>query len=347
MHKYKPKTINDIFFHKDIYERLAKMSKDNSIPHIIFHGPVGSGKRTMTNVFLRMIYGNSIDNIHERTEEISGSGSKTKTETFKVSDHHIVINPTGNNFDRYIVHQVIKQYANTQTIELALNPNSKFRTIQISNLDKLSHNAQTSLRRMIETNASTCRFIMWCNNLSNVILPLQSRCVLIRVPRPSPKELFKYLCLVSARETQNINLKIINKIIKLSDCNIKKALWCLQTNIMGFGIKTNSDRKIKSIVKMIMEKDMAKMEDIRNAFFNLTITNFLPVDIIKQILKLLLKNKEISDKNKINIILNTSEIEYKLLRGRRDVIHFEYWITNIIKNLHDNNDQSIILDKIF
>jgi hypothetical protein len=153
--------------------------------------------------------------------------------------------------------------------------------------------------------------------------------------------------LVSARETQNINLKIINKIIKLSDCNIKKALWCLQTNIMGFGIKTNSDRKIKSIVKMIMEKDMAKMEDIRNAFFNLTITNFLPVDIIKQILKLLLKNKEISDKNKINIILNTSEIEYKLLRGRRDVIHFEYWITNIIKNLHDNNDQSIILDKIF
>lgn len=333
IHKYEPKSIYDIFFHRDIYDRLSKMSQDNSIPHIIFHGPVGAGKRTMTNIFLRMIYGKSVDNLNTITEEIAGSGSKIKTETFIRSDHHIVINPTGNNFDRYIVHQVIKKYANTKTIELTINPNSKFRTIQISNLDKLSHNAQTSLRRMIETNASTCRFIMWCNNLSNVILPLQSRCVLIRIPRPSPDDLFKYLCLISARETFSGNMKKINKIVKLSGCDIKKALWSLQLHLLGYNFITNYDIAIKRIVKMIMERKISKIENIRDAFFHLTITNFNPIEIIKRILNSLIKKKDISEKSKMNIIQSSSEIEYKLLRGRRDVIHFEYWITNIIDNL--------------
>ena len=52
--KYAPKSIEDAYFHKDELNKLKIMSKDESIPHIIFYGPEGSGKKTTINMFLEM-----------------------------------------------------------------------------------------------------------------------------------------------------------------------------------------------------------------------------------------------------------------------------------------------------
>ena len=51
--KYIPKDIESIFFHEDIYKMLHVMSTDSSFPHLLFYGPVGSGKKTMVNIFLQ------------------------------------------------------------------------------------------------------------------------------------------------------------------------------------------------------------------------------------------------------------------------------------------------------
>ena len=45
--KYNPKSIDECFFHKEILKKLKLISEDKSIPHIIFHGPRGSGKKTI------------------------------------------------------------------------------------------------------------------------------------------------------------------------------------------------------------------------------------------------------------------------------------------------------------
>jgi DNA polymerase III delta prime subunit len=71
------------------------MSKDREIPHIIFHGTNGSGKKTMINIFLRMIYGDNIDDLKTAVYNIMGSGNKLRKETFLHSDNHIIINPSG------------------------------------------------------------------------------------------------------------------------------------------------------------------------------------------------------------------------------------------------------------
>ena len=42
--------------HESIYTKLSHFHKTNKIPHIIFHGTSGSGKRTIVNNFLNMIY---------------------------------------------------------------------------------------------------------------------------------------------------------------------------------------------------------------------------------------------------------------------------------------------------
>ncbi len=43
--KYFPKNIEDVVFNKYILEQLFIISQDDSIPHIIFYGPEGSGKK--------------------------------------------------------------------------------------------------------------------------------------------------------------------------------------------------------------------------------------------------------------------------------------------------------------
>lgn len=333
--EFAPQNCDDVFFHHGIYERLKKMSEDNSIPHVIFHGAPGAGKKTMINIFLKMIYGESISKLYTTAHNIAGSGNKKKKEMIQNSDHHIIINPTSTNFDRYLVHEIVKKYAGTNTIELTQNPNSKFKTIQISNLDRLSHSAQTSLRRMIEVNASTCRFIMWCDNLSNVIGPLKSRCVCIRVPRPEPGELFAYLTYVAIRKGKTPKMSQLIDIVNYSGCNIKTALWCLQFTILGYNFKTNYDDAIRSMSDIILSCDISKMEEIRDIFFNIWITNYEGVTIMKDVLNHVLDNQEMTERCKLNIVIKTSELEYNLLRGRREIIHFDSFVMMIMKMIHE------------
>jgi len=332
IHEYTPKTIDDIIFHKDIYKRLQLMSMDGEIPHIIFHGLAGSGKKTMINIFLRMIYGDSIDNMKNSDFNIMGSGNKLRKETFLHSDNHIVINPSGTNFDRYIVHEIVKTYAETLTISQAQNNNSKFKIIQISNLDNLSHSAQTSLRRMIETNSERCRFIMWCNNLSNVIDPLKSRCVSIRIPKPSYRDLFAFNMHICSLKNKFLSLDEIYKITLKSEQNIKYNLWGLENKFLNLNNKHPIDIVIDTIIEKIMdsENNIENILEIRNNFYKSWITQFEGIHIFNELLKKILEQKNISEICKIHIILNTANIEYNMLRGRRVIIHFDRLIMVII-----------------
>lgn len=329
--EFTPQSYEGIFFHRKIYDSLKKMSDDNTVPHIIFHGEPGSGLKTMVYICLKMIYGDSINNLYYASHKITGSGNKTKIETVENSDNHIIINPTGTNFDRYLVHEIVKNYAGNRTFDLLENPNSKFRTIQISNLDKLSHSAQTSLRRMIEVNASTCRFITWCNNLSNVIGPLTSRCVCIRVPRPTIPELFAYLVYVSLKKQFNLSMEIASDIVDKSDCNIKYALWCLQLHMCGLDYKTKYDIAIANIYNLILTCNISNIDLIRTIFFNIMITNFEGEEILKSLERIFIESDELDETSKINIILKCAEIEYNTIRGRRNVIHFDCFVSQVMQ----------------
>jgi replication factor C subunit 3/5 len=339
--EFTPQHVEDIFFHKDIYTRLKKMSRDGSIPHIVFHGAPGSGKRTMMSLFLKMIYGDTVSKLYSTSYNIAGSGKKTKKEFVQNSSRHIIINPTGTNFDKYLVHEIVKRYASTNTYELTVNPYSKFKTIQISNLDNLSHSAQTALRRMIETNANVCRFIMWCDNLGNIIGPLKSRCVCIRVPRPTEIELFRYLTYIAGKKSSDVSISTVKKIVKYSDCDIKRALWCMHHAMLGFDHKTNYDKVIEKMTLNIKLADLQNIENIRDDFFHVWITNFTGVRIVKDILCKILAMTDINDETKTNIIIKTAEIEYNILRSRRVIIHFDHFVVSMMK-FFDQSNRSMI-----
>ena len=137
--KYYPKNIDESFFHKDLLNRLKSMADDESIPHIIFHG-IGIWK--IINLFLKMIYGKDVEKLVTSTYMVSGSGNSViVVDVQKVIFNY---NNNNNNFDRYLVQDVVKEY-----VKMPLNIfNIKrtFKTILIQNIDNMSYYAQTSLR---------------------------------------------------------------------------------------------------------------------------------------------------------------------------------------------------------
>ena len=99
------------YFHKDILDKLKVISDDNSLPHIIFYGNSGTGKKTLINLFLEMIFDKSIYKLDDSKYTVISSGNMENEIIVKQSDYHIIIEPNNNNFDRYLIEDIVKEYA--------------------------------------------------------------------------------------------------------------------------------------------------------------------------------------------------------------------------------------------
>ena len=176
--KYTPQSIGDAKFHIDLLNRLEHMSKNESIPHMLFYGPDGCGKKTIIKLFLEMLFDKDVHKTEDSVYTVVGSGNKAVQVVVKQSNYHIVIEPNNNNFDRYLIQDIVKEYAKKMPMSI-FKTKKIFKIVLINNVDNLSYYAQTSLRRTMEKYSSTCRFIMWCTCPTRVIEPLISRCVFL------------------------------------------------------------------------------------------------------------------------------------------------------------------------
>jgi replication factor C subunit 3/5 len=337
--KYDPRKTNKPVFHEQLINKLSKMSKDESIPHIILHGPEGSGKKTLLNMFLEMIFDKSVNNVVNTEYVVSGSGSTKNTVIVKQSDHHIVIKPNNTNFDRYLLQDVVKKYAKLRPLNV-FKKNRGFKVVVIDNVDLLSHYAQTSLRRTMEVYSHNCRFIMWSRVLSKVFLPLRSRCMCVRVASPSDSDIFANLFRISAMEKIQMTGITMYQIVKLANGNIKHALWMLELHKYGKGFQTDYDVIINEIKDYLLSGDPRPLLRIRELVYSILITNIDPTDIIVDLTDLLLDDKSLSDRCKKSIVKIAAKSQMRLSKARRNIIHIELFTTNVMKIVYLENNKT-------
>lgn len=327
--KYRPSIKKESSFHKDELNMLENMASDNSIPHLIFYGPEGAGKRTIIQIFLKMLYGDEINNITDSKYRVSGSGNTISEVIIKQSNYHIIIEPNNTNFDRYLIQDVVKDYAKKKPLSF-FSSNKIFKTVLINNVDNLSYYAQTSLRRTMEKYSKTCRFIMWCKSLSKVIDPIRSRCYCFRIAAPSKMEIMQMISLISDKESIKLSLNDYSQMLDLYDGNIKKILWILELKKINESAETTYVEAINQIVTKIMQKKFENVLYIRDILYNIMITNITGTRIIKDIIKNILNRKNINNTTKFNIIENSAKYEHNLIRGRREIIHLDAFIVGLI-----------------
>jgi hypothetical protein len=150
-------TKNQLQIHESIYDKLRSFHKNNKIPHLIFHGASGSGKRTIVNRFLNMIYENE--------------KSRMKNNIMTVNCAH----GKGIKFIR----DELKFFAKTN---IQSNNGTLFKTIVLINADHLTIDAQSALRRCIEQFSFNTRFFIIIENKHKLLNPILSRFCEIYVP---------------------------------------------------------------------------------------------------------------------------------------------------------------------
>ena len=90
-----------------------------------------------------------------------------------------------------LIKAAIKQLVRTRSLSLSLSTTSvavPFRVLLITSAEDLPHGVQHALRRLIEINANTCRFIFVCRDPSQVVPAILSRCLCLRVAAPPVDE---------------------------------------------------------------------------------------------------------------------------------------------------------------
>ncbi len=345
--KYTPDNINNVFFHKQLYNLLELLSNDEAIPNIIFYGPSGSGKRTMIKIFLEMLFDNTVHNVKNTKYNVSGSGNKVTEENIKQSNYHIVLEPKGNNYDRYLIHDVVKVYAQRMSLGI-FKTNRKFKIVVINNIDNLSTNAQFSLRRTMEDNSNNCRFIFWSTSISKVINPLKSRCKCIRVPAPSNKDIINYIMTISYKENIKLSLDELSKIIHESNGNIKIALWILQ-------MFSNNEKTINKIIDNIDKlSNIVNMLNDKINIKNIVSKELTKIEVFQEITKEIKNVSGITYFNDLDKIKKMCEKIFEPLQKILEILYdkeeifldYESFIKNYSKKIGKNISRKIDVSKI-
>lgn len=157
--------------HQNIKEKLNYFYEIHKIPNILFHGPTGSGKRSIVNEFIHKIYDNDREKIKSFVMYVNCSHGK------------------GIKFIR----EELKFFAKTH---INSNGGNNFKSIILLNADKLTMDAQSALRRCIELFSHNTRFFIVAEDKYNLMKPILSRFCEIYVPEPlvngEPVNLYKY-----------------------------------------------------------------------------------------------------------------------------------------------------------
>jgi GTPase SAR1 family protein len=175
--------------HENIKNKLNYFHKIQKIPNIIFHGPSGSGKRTIVNEFIHKIYSNDRERIKSFVMYVNCSHGK------------------GIKFIR----EELKFFAKTH---INSNGGNIFKSIVLLNADKLTIDAQSALRRCIELFSHNTRFFIIAEDKYNLMKPILSRFCEIYVPEPLVNG-----CII------NLYQYNLNEVFKMKDIKIQRQEW--------------------------------------------------------------------------------------------------------------------------
>jgi hypothetical protein len=145
--------------HKNIHNKLDVFIKNRKIPNIIFYGPHGSGKTYILNRFIHAVY----------------DGDKTSMKNYVMRAN--CAHGKGIRFIR----EELKFFAKTN---IDMKEGAIFKSVILTNADKLTIDAQSALRRCIELFSSSTRFFIVVENKDSLLKPILSRFCDIYIPPP-------------------------------------------------------------------------------------------------------------------------------------------------------------------
>ncbi len=204
------------------FEKVVNLPKEipsslNNLPHYLFIGRPGTGKTTTAKII------------------ISNTGAECLT--LNASDERGI----------QTIRDKVKNFAMSKSVD------GKLKIVFLDEADALTPDAQTSLRNMIETYHSNCRFIATCNYENKIIDPLKSRFTICKF-ESEPAGLVGYLQSICTAEGLVLDGMMFKEIITQNNGDIRKCVNQLQRlHSLGRSILLSDLKQQSNIVQEVNE----------------------------------------------------------------------------------------------
>lgn len=323
----------------NIYLKRYSSTTLDSLNNLIFSGIKGSGKTIKVYAFLCSLLNNKVYDIKTRTFE-----HDNKCVQYKTSIYHIEIDAlellTG---ERVFFNNFLKEYCKTRNIGLNLP-----KIIYIKNAEHLHKLSFLFLRKLIEKNYLSCRFILETSSISIIPDPLLSRFSIIRIPIPSRHEILNCLKNYLSRKEKSIEeevlIQLIEKSKKTNSYDLKSIFGFIRYYLVtGKYFEYFYNQYQNKILDIIFNKNLNMNEvyslkgTIEDMFVNLVNSNDLIYILNQQIFNRLdeLKIQHEDLKYELNQIAVKHDLNIK--QGNKEFVHVLNYIIDIIECIHTKN----------
>ncbi len=298
--KYRPKSFDDIKGQDVVVQRVRAFLKNRNMPHLLFTGPAGVGKTSMSLVIARELYG---DNWRENFLELNASDER--------------------GID--VVRSTVKDFARTKAMG-----DVPFKVIYLDECDALTREAQQALRRTMEMYTNGTRFILSCNYSSKIIDPIQSRCAVFRF-RPLPQESMETI-VDGIVKTEGLVLAADAKaaLIQVADGDCRKLANVMQSvSAMGGQVSAKDVFALASVAEPKEVDELVKLA-VSGKFIEardkLTVVmiayGMSGLDVIRQLQKVVWA-LDVPPRVKVSLVDKCGEIEFRMVEGADEFVQLE------------------------
>jgi len=330
--KYRPTQLKCLDYHLEKAEHLTKLVEGGDFPHLLVYGPPGSGKKTRVMCLLNELYGPGVERLRMEHQTFYTPSKKKIDINTIASNYHIEVNPSDVGiYDRVVIQELIKTVASMEQLDTGCQ--REFKVVVLSEVDKLTKDAQHALRRTMEKYMSTCRIILVTNSTSKVIPAIRSRCLAVRVPAPSHQEIASILTEISSREECTMPSRLAIRIAEKSGRNLRRAILLAEgCKVQQPQLSANQaiqdldwEMYLRETANMISQEQTPKrLLEVRGRLYEL-LSHCIPAEIIfVGLLKELIKNCDGELKN--DVTHWAAFFEHRMNKGSKAIYHLEAFV---------------------
>lgn len=304
--KYRPRKLNQVVGQDYVINGLESYVRLKNLPHLMFVGPAGTGKTSAAIALARELYG---DKWRSNFTELNASDERGIE----------------------VVRNKIKNFARTAPIA------APFKIIFLDEADSLTPDAQSALRRTMESFSMSCRFILSCNYSNKIIEPIQSRCAVYRFTPIAQTDVMVQLRHIAEKEHVSTTETALQAISYVADGDLRRAVNTLQS---AASVKTTikeetvyqvaavaDPQTIKELVNASIECELTRALSLLDSI--LTEQGFSGTEIITQIHKVVL-DLDVADELKVQFINSIGETDFRLSEGANERIQLEALIADFM-----------------
>jgi len=254
LYTHAPKRFDDLAMPSKIREQFIRASSAGNPPHLLITGPAGVGKTAAWRLVARQVLGpgwKATSHVLQARNLARQAGAMKTFEEFlrpaglKSSDT-LASRTSLDAFDRNMWSGDIGEAPCGEESQMEFGRAPVSRLIVIEDADHLGFRRQPYLRRMMESESHTTRFIFTARAPSRIIDALRSRMQHIRIPAIESDEIVATVRKVASLEGVTLADGMAEDIAHIADGNLRKALFT--TELLARRQMTGERNKLYEVI---------------------------------------------------------------------------------------------------